>query len=63
MAPQRRRHHRDLSHHHPRIHKIGKGTWMWECSCGGASRRGGIEAVPWPSAVVGALLHSQLIAP
>jgi hypothetical protein len=62
MAPLRRS-HRDLSHHHPRIRKVGQGTWVWECSCGGSSRRSGIEPRPWPGAVVEALLHSQLIAP
>ncbi len=62
MAPLRRS-HRDLSHHHPRIRKIGKATWVWECSCGGASRRDSTDALSWPAAVVEALLHSQLIAP
>jgi hypothetical protein len=52
-----------MSHHHPRIRKVGKGTWVWECSCGGASRRAVSEPLAWPSAVVEALLHSQLIAP
>jgi hypothetical protein len=60
---QHRRSDRDLSHHHPAIHKVGPTTWVWECSCGGASRRGSTEPRAWPTAVVEALLHSQLIAP
>jgi hypothetical protein len=51
-----------MSHHHPRIRKVGR-AWIWECSCGGASRRCGAEPLGWPAAVVEALLHSQLIAP
>ena len=62
MAPLRRS-HRDMSHHHPQIRKVGKGTWVCECSCGGASRRAVSEPLAWPAAVVEALLHSQLIAP
>jgi hypothetical protein len=62
MSPIRRS-HRDLAHHHPRIRKVGRGTWVWECSCGGASRRSGGQPLAWPTAMVEALLHSQLIAP
>jgi hypothetical protein len=45
MAPLRRS-HQDMSHHHPQIRKVGKGTWVWECSCGGASRRADCDAGP-----------------
>jgi hypothetical protein len=62
MAPLRRS-HRDLSHHHPQIRRVGQGLWVWECSCGGAPPRGGLAPRPWPTAVVEALLHSQLVAP
>ena len=55
--------HRDVSHHHPRIRRVSRGHWVWECTCGGSSRRSATEPLAWRGAVVEALLHAELIAP
>ncbi|HET6967532.1 MAG TPA: hypothetical protein VFI44_04595 [Ornithinibacter sp.] len=57
-----RRHHRDIAHHHPSVHRV-QGCWVWECRCGGASRRTAREARTWRQAVIEALLHADALAP
>ncbi len=57
------RRHVDHAHHHPRVRRLVKGRWVWECSCGGASCRTGSGPFPWRRAVLEALLHADLIDP
>ena len=55
-------HHRDTAHHHPSVHRE-RGGWVWECGCGGASRRTDREGRTWRQAVIEALGHSAALAP
>ena len=55
--------HRDVAHHHPKIRRVTRGGWAWECSCGGSSPRAHTEPTSWAAIVIDALRHSQLIAP
>ena len=59
----RRRVHRDLAHHHPRVTRTSRGGWTWACDCGGASARSAVARLTWHQAYVGALIHSASIAP
>ncbi len=59
----RRRVHPDLAHHHPRVTRLPRGGWTWECDCGGASARSVVARLTWHQAFVGALIHSASIAP
>jgi len=54
--------HRDTAHHHPSVHRV-RGRWVWECGCGGASRRTGLEQRTWRQTVIEALLHAEALAP
>jgi hypothetical protein len=56
------RHHHDIAHHHPTIHRI-RGNWVWECRCGGASCRTSTERRTWRQALVEALRHAEALAP
>jgi hypothetical protein len=58
----RHRNHRDTAHHHPSVHRE-RDCWVWECRCGGASRRTGHERRTWREAVIEALIHAQALAP
>lgn len=55
-------HRRDIAHHHPSVHRV-QGGWVWECHCGGASRRTARERRTWRQAMIEALLHSDALAP
>ena len=57
-----RRHHRDTAHHHPTV-RHWRGSWVWECSCGGASCRTSAEGRTWRQALVEALVHADALAP
>jgi hypothetical protein len=57
----RRRIRPDGAHHHPRVRRNGPG-WAWVCECGGASCRTDAGA-SWRQAVLGALHHSECLAP
>lgn len=54
--------HRDTAHHHPSIHRV-QGCWVWECGCGGASRRTSRAGRTWRQAVIEALVHADAPAP
>ncbi|GAA4411874.1 hypothetical protein GCM10023168_33140 [Fodinibacter luteus] len=56
------RNHRNVAHHHPSVHRV-RGSWVWECGCGGASRRIPVRERTWREAVIEALLHSDALAP
>jgi hypothetical protein len=56
------RHHRDVAHHHPSVHRV-RGCWVWECGCGSASRRTVRTSRSWREALIEALLHSDALAP
>ena len=58
----RSRGHRDTAHHHPTVHRAHNG-WVWECGCGGASRRTISEGRTWRQAVIEALVHADALAP
>ena len=54
--------HRDTAHHHPSVHRAHNG-WVWQCGCGGASRRTTVEGRTWRQAVIEALVHADALAP
>lgn len=54
--------HRDIAHHHPSVRREYD-CWVWECGCGGASRRTGQTPRTWRQAVIEALRHSEALAP
>jgi hypothetical protein len=56
------RHRTDIAHHHPTVRRVGA-RWVWECRCGGASRRTATERTSWHQVVIEALLHATAIAP
>ncbi len=63
MRTQRtHRGHRDTAHHHPSVHRV-QDCWVWECGCGGSSRRTGHQRRTWRQALIEALLHSEALAP
>ncbi|GAB3081794.1 MULTISPECIES: hypothetical protein [unclassified Phycicoccus] len=57
-----RSHRRNVAHHHPMVFRATTGSWVWMCSCGGASCRTGHEVVSWRQALVDALGHSERLA-
>lgn len=63
MQPRTRGHLRDTAHHHPRVHQPTRGTWGWECACGGASCRSDLTPLTWRQALISALNHAVALAP
>ena len=53
-----RQHRTDVAHHHPRVHRLASGPWVWSCGCGSASCRNGQGLPTWRLAVLAALHHS-----
>ncbi|WP_270889353.1 hypothetical protein [Pedococcus sp. 5OH_020] len=53
----------DIAHHHPRVRRVGCQGWAWLCACGGASGRTPLACSTWREAVLGALHHSENLAP
>jgi len=51
----------DRAHHHPHVRKV-RGTWAWNCDCGGASCRTVHPPLEWNDALGEALRHSATIA-
>lgn len=47
--------------HHPRVRQSPGGSWVWACSCGGASCRTGEVTASWRQAIIAALNHTTAL--
>ena len=60
--PTTARRNADPAHHHPRIHRVRGGGWVWSCSCGSRTCRTTPPPSSWRRTLVEALRHSTQLA-